>query len=50
MYANGIDTFNAPGHVADKVTDNALNTMESNGIKILKRVRKLNKEGDGIYE
>ncbi len=50
VYANGIDTFNAPGHVADKVTDNALNTMESNGIKILKRVRKLNKEGDGIYE
>ena len=35
VHADAIDTFNAPGHDADKVTENALNRMQANGIKVL---------------
>lgn len=39
VHADAIDTFNAPGHDADKVTENALNRMQANGIKILGKRR-----------
>ena len=35
VHADAIDTFNAPGHDADLVTDAALKSMQANGIKIL---------------
>ena len=35
VHADAIDTFNAPGHDADIVTDDALARMQANGIKIL---------------
>lgn len=35
VHADAIDTFDAPGHVANLVTDNALERMQGNGIKIL---------------
>lgn len=50
VYANGIDTNNAPGHNADEVTETSLQDMKMNGVKVLKRTRKLNKVGDGINE
>ncbi len=60
VYANGIDTYDAPDHNADEVTNEVLKKMESeekeaekkgaNRIKVLRRKRKINKKGDGIYE
>ena len=35
VHADAIDTFNAPGHDADLVTNDALNRMQANGIKVL---------------
>ncbi len=35
--ADAIDTYDAPGHNADEVTEQALNDMEANGIKVLGR-------------
>lgn len=35
VHADAIDTFNAPGHDADMVTDDAIKRMQANGIKIL---------------
>jgi len=37
VHADAIDTFNAPGHDADLVTNDAINRMQANGIKILER-------------
>ncbi len=39
IYVDGdaIDTYDAPGHNADEVTDRALKDMEANGIKILRK-------------
>ena len=37
VHADAIDTFNAPGHDADIVTDMATARMQANGIKILGR-------------
>ena len=37
VHADAIDTFNAPGHDANMVTDNALIKMQANGIKILRK-------------
>lgn len=48
VYANGIDTYNAPCHNADEITDDVLKKMESKKIKVLRR--KINNKGDGIYE
>ena len=39
VHADAIDTFNAPGHNADMVTDAAINIMQSNGVKILGKRR-----------
>lgn len=39
VHSDAIDTFDAPGHDADKVTDEALKRMEANGIKVLGRRR-----------
>ena len=39
VHADAIDTFNAPGHDADIVTDDALKRMQANGIKILGKRR-----------
>ena len=46
VYRNGIDTYNAPGHDADEVTEMALQDMEMNGVKVLRRKRKINEGGD----
>lgn len=35
VHADAIDTFNAPGHDADIVTDMAIARMQANGIKVL---------------
>jgi nicotinamidase-related amidase len=35
VHADAIDTFNAPEHDADKITDNSLAQMQANGVKIL---------------
>ncbi len=37
VHADAIDTFNAPGHDANMVTNNALIKMQANGIKILRK-------------
>ena len=37
VYADAIDTFNAPGHNSDEITSIALQQMESNGIKVLNK-------------
>ena len=37
VVADAIDTYDAPGHNAEEVTEQALNDMEANGIKILGR-------------
>ena len=37
VHPDAIDTFDAPGHNADVVTENALRQMKSNGIKILEK-------------
>ena len=37
VYADAIDTFNAPGHDADEVTLRALADMEANGVKIYRK-------------
>ena len=50
VYKYGIDTYDAPGHNADEVTETSLQDMKINGVKVLKRTRKLNKVGDGINE
>ena len=39
VHADAIDTFNAPGHDADMVTDDAIKRMQANGIKILGKRR-----------
>jgi len=39
VYADAIDTFDAPGHNADLVNRNALENMEANGIKVLRKTR-----------
>lgn len=39
VHADAIDTFNAPGHNANEVTEAALNRMKANGIKILGKRR-----------
>lgn len=44
VYANGIDTYDAPNHNADEVTENVLKEMEAKKIKVLRR--KINKEGE----
>lgn len=49
VYENGIDTYDAPGHNADKVTEDVLNEIESiykpkentTGIKVLRRKRRI---------
>lgn len=37
VYADAIDTYDAPNHPADKVTNEALKLMENNGVKILRK-------------
>ena len=37
VYADAIDTFNAPGHVAEEVTERALADMEANGVKVYRK-------------
>ena len=37
VHADAIDTFDAPGHSANHVTDEAIKKMQANGIKILGR-------------
>lgn len=37
VYADAIDTFDAPNHESNKVTLNALKEMENSGVKVLKR-------------
>ena len=37
VYADAIDTYDAPGHNAEEVTEQALKDMEANGIKVLGR-------------
>ena len=39
VYKDAIDTYNIPSHNADLVTEQALNFMKKNGIKILKKTR-----------
>ena len=39
VHSDAIDTFNAPGHEADMVTEDAINRMQANGIKVLGRRR-----------
>lgn len=39
VYEDAIDTFDAPGHNADEVTQKALKDMEANGVKVLRKVR-----------
>ena len=39
VHADAIDTYDAPGHDADLVTEQALKMMESNGIKVLRKER-----------
>lgn len=39
VHADAIDTFNADGHNADVVTNNALATMQANGVKVLGKRR-----------
>ena len=39
VHADAIDTFNAPGHEADMVTEDAIKRMQANGIKILGKRR-----------
>ena len=39
VYADAIDTYDAPGHNADQVTEQALKMMEANGIKVLRKER-----------
>jgi hypothetical protein len=39
VHADAIDTYNAPGHDADIVTDAAIARMQANGIKILGKRR-----------
>ena len=34
---DAIDTYDAPGHNAEEVTEQALKDMEANGIKVLGR-------------
>lgn len=37
VHADAIDTFDAPGHNADEITNNAIQRMQANGIKVLRR-------------
>ncbi len=37
VYADAIDTFDAPGHNAEEVTERALADMEANGVKIYRK-------------
>ena len=37
VYEDAIDTYNAPGHDREEVIKDALNKMEANGIKILRK-------------
>ena len=39
VYADAIDTFDAPGHDADEVTAQALKDMAANGVKVYERKR-----------
>ena len=39
VHADAIDTYDAPGHNADQVTEQALKMMEANGIKVLRKER-----------
>ena len=39
VYTDAIDTFDAPGHNADEVTQQALKDMAANGVKIHERKR-----------
>ena len=39
VYEDAIDTYDAPGHNADKVTIEALKDMEANGVKIYRKVK-----------
>ena len=39
VYEDAIDTFDAPGHNAEEVTEQALKDMASNGVKIYERKR-----------
>ena len=38
VYEDAIDTYDAPNHNSEEVTSRALQDMESNGIKILRKV------------
>ncbi len=40
VYEDAIDTYDAPGHKSEEVTERSLQDMESNGIKILRKVVK----------
>ena len=35
VHKDAIDTFDAPNHNADKITENAIKEMQKNGIKII---------------
>ncbi len=37
VYADAIDTYDAPGHNCDEVTERALADMEANGVKVYRR-------------
>ena len=39
IYPDAIDTYNAPGHNADDINNEALKRMASNGIKVLEKRR-----------
>lgn len=40
VYEDAIDTYDAPKHNSEEITERALQDMESNGIKILRKVGK----------
>ena len=37
LAADAIDTYDVPAHIASEVTEQALNDMKANGIKVLGR-------------